>query len=186
MILQVKQVCLKANRKLSVLRSVKLLNRKTLDLLYKLTIRSVIDYAFPVYHKNLKQTDIARLENVQYRAAKIVCGALHFTNKDKLNSELGWESIIERGDILGLNIFQKIHLQETRPLIRNCMTKLDFEKKQLTRSKGGYLPHENHGTKFRMSFFPYFSGLWNSLPPNVQFRNIEDFKIYTTTELSPS
>ena len=111
--LQVKQVCLKANRKLSVLRSVKLLNRKPLDLLYKLTIRSVIDYAFPVYHKNLKQTDIARLENVQYRAAKIVCGALHFTNKDKLNSELGWESIIERGDILGLNIFQKIHLQET-------------------------------------------------------------------------
>ena len=41
--LQVKQVCLKANRKLSVLRSVKLLNRKTLDLLYKLTFRSVID-----------------------------------------------------------------------------------------------------------------------------------------------
>ena len=58
--------------------------------------------------ENLKQTDIARLENVQYRAAKIVCGALHFTNKDKLNSELGWESIIERGDILGLNIFKKL------------------------------------------------------------------------------
>ena len=32
--LQVQQVCLKANRKLSVLRSVKLLNRQTLDLLY--------------------------------------------------------------------------------------------------------------------------------------------------------
>ena len=44
--LQVKQVCLKANRQLSVLRSVKLLNRKTLDLLYKLTVRSVIDYAY--------------------------------------------------------------------------------------------------------------------------------------------
>ena len=87
--LQVKQVCLKANRKLSVLRSVKLLNRKTLDLLYKLTIRSVIDYAFPVYHKNLKQTDIARLENFQYRAAKAVSGALHFTSKAKLNTELG-------------------------------------------------------------------------------------------------
>ena len=184
--LQVEQVCLKANRKLSVLRSVKLLNRKTLDLLYKLTVRSVIDYALPVYHQNLKQTDIARLENLQYRAAKIVCGALHFTNKDKLNLELGWETLMERGKILGLNIFQKIHLHETRPLIRKCMTKLDFEKRVLTRSKGGYIPHINYGKQFKMSFFPYFSGLWNSLPPNIQCKNIEDFKIYTKEELKPT
>ena len=40
---QVHEVCLKANRKLSVLRSVKMLSRQTLDLLYKLTVRSVID-----------------------------------------------------------------------------------------------------------------------------------------------
>ena len=184
--LQVEQVCLKASRKLSVLRSVKLLNRKTLDLLYKLTVRSVLDYALPVYHQNLKQTDIARLENLQYRAAKIVSGALHFTNKDKLNSELGWETIMERGKILGLNMFQKIHLHETRPLIRKCMTKLDFEKKVLTRSKGGYIPHYNYGKQFKMSFFPYFSGLWNSLPPNVQFKNIEEFKFYTKEEFKPT
>ena len=62
---QVNEVCLKANRKLSVLRSVKILNRQTLDVLYKLTVRSVIDYAFPVYYKSLKQTDIGRLENIQ-------------------------------------------------------------------------------------------------------------------------
>ena len=40
---QINEVCLKANRKLSVLRSVKLLSRQTLDILYKLTVRSVID-----------------------------------------------------------------------------------------------------------------------------------------------
>ena len=40
---QIKEVCLKANRKLSVLRSIKLLSRQTLDLLYKITVRSVID-----------------------------------------------------------------------------------------------------------------------------------------------
>ena len=60
------------------------------DLLYKLTVKSVIDYGLPVYHRNVKQTDIARLENLQYRAAKIVTGALYFTSKDKLNAELGW------------------------------------------------------------------------------------------------
>ena len=42
--LHVHETCIKAYRKLSVLRSVRLLHRKTLDLLYKLTIRSVIDY----------------------------------------------------------------------------------------------------------------------------------------------
>ena len=30
-----------------------------------------------------------KLENLQYRAGKIVTGALHYTNKMKLNSELG-------------------------------------------------------------------------------------------------
>ena len=111
---QVHQVCLKANKKLSVLRSVKLLNRQTLDLLYKLTVRSVIDYALPGYHKNLKQTDIARLENLQHRAAKMVTGALHFTYKEKPNLELGWEATMKRGDFLGL------------PFVRKCMPKLDF------------------------------------------------------------
>ena len=90
---QLHEVCLKANRKLSVLRSVKMLSRQTLDLLYKITVRSVIDYALPVYCKSLKQTELLRLENLQYRAAKIVTGAYHFTSKDKLNIELGWETI---------------------------------------------------------------------------------------------
>ena len=40
----VHEICLRANGKLAVLRSVKFLSRSTLDLLYKLTVRSVIDY----------------------------------------------------------------------------------------------------------------------------------------------
>ena len=164
---QINEVCLKANRKLSVLRNAKMLKRKTLDVLYKIIVRSVIDYALPVYANTLKQTEIARLERVQYRAAKLVTGALHFTSCDKLNIELGWETIQKRIDFLGLCLLHKIHLQETRPLVRNCMTKLDCEKKYLTRSKGGYLPHPNHGTYFLRSFFPYMSKLWNNLPKST-------------------
>ena len=104
---QINEVCLKANRKLSVLKSVKQLNRKTLDLLYKLTIRSVVDYALPLYANNLKQTDLCRLENLQYRAAKLVTGSLHFTSREKLNIELGWETIKDRIKFLGLCLFQK-------------------------------------------------------------------------------
>ena len=157
------------------------MNRQTLDILYKLTVRSVVDYALPVYCNNLRQTELARLEKLQYRAAKIVTGALHFSSRDKLNSELGWESIQCRANMLGLNIFHKIHLNETRPLIKICMPKLDWERRKPQRSKGGYLPFDNKNDKFNKSFFPHTTKLWNSLGANVHNKNLEDFKIHTKT-----
>ena len=90
---QINEVCLKANRKLSVLRSVKYLSRHTLDVLYKLTVRSTIDFALPVYFNTLTKSELSRLENLQYRAAKLVTGTFHLTSREKLNSELGWETI---------------------------------------------------------------------------------------------
>ena len=71
---QINDICLKANRQLSVLRHVKMLKGGTLDLPFKITVRSVIDYSLPIYGNNLKQTDLARLERLQYRAAKLVTG----------------------------------------------------------------------------------------------------------------
>ena len=174
--MQINEVCLKANQKLSVLRSVKLLSRQTLDILYKIVVRSVIDYALPVYYKTLKQNELQRLENLQYRAAKIVSGALHLTSREKLNKELGWESILERGDFLSINIFHKIHLHETRPLIRKCMPKLDFQNKFNLRNKNGYVPFPYRGNKFNLSFFPNTTKIWNSIPKNIQVQNLHDFK----------
>ena len=182
---QIKEVCLKANRKLSVLRSVKLLSRQTLDLLFKLTVRSVVDYALPVYYKCLKITELARLENLQYKAGKIVTGAYHYTSKDKLNKELGWETIKDRGDLLSLNIFHKIHRHETRPLVRTCMPKLDFERTCVTRSKGGYIPFKFKGDKFNNSFFPNTLKMWNSLPKNIQHKDVDEFKLCIKSELKP-
>ena len=182
----VDKVCLKANRKLSVLRTVKSLNRQTLDILCKLTVHSVIDYALPVYCSNLRQTEISGLENLQYRAAKLVTGTFQFTSREKLNLELGWESIQKRSDNLGLNIFHKIHLYETRPLIRSCMPKPDYENRYNTRSKGGYIPFKNVGNKFRNSFFPHMTLLWNNLPKNVKLKNVLDFKSFVNKELKPS
>ena len=155
--MQVNDVCFRANKKLSVLRHMKMLKRNTLDMLYKITVRSVIDYALPLYANNLKIIELARLDKIQYRAAKIVTGAMHFTNREKLNIELGWESFQTRINFLGLSLFQKIHLYETRPLIRRCTSQLDYEKKYLTRSKTGYLPYPNYGQKFRNSFFSIYN-----------------------------
>ena len=183
---QVNDVCLRANRKLSVLRSVNILHRQTLDLLYKLTVRSVIDYALPVYYKCLTQIQVGRLENIQYRAGKIVTGALHFTSKNKLNSELGWESIMDRGDLLSLNIFHKIHRHETRPLIKSCMPKPDIGKNHTTRSKGGYIPFRYENKNFNTSFFPNTSKIWNNLPKKVQIQDLQEFKNSIKTLKKPT
>ena len=150
---QINEVSLKANRKLAVLRSVKLLNRQTLDLLYKLTVRSVIDYGLLVYYKALKLTDLARLDNIQYKAAKLVTGAFHLTNKEKSNKELGCETISERGDILSLSFFHKIHLGETRPLLKTCLLKVNLINSLSTRSNIGYIQEKFKGEVFETYFF---------------------------------
>ena len=182
---QINDVCLRANKKLSVLRHVKLLKRNTLDLLYKITVRSVIDYALPVYANNLRLTELARLDRIQYRAAKLVTGALHFTSRVKLNIELGWENFDTRIKFLCLSLFHKIHLFETRPLVRNCRSKIDYEKKYLTRSKGGYLPYPFYGDKFKRSFFPYVTSLWNNLDVSLQLLALPEFKSKLKDELKP-
>ena len=181
---QINEVCLKANRKLAVLKSVKLLSRKTLDQLYKITVRSVIDYALPVYFKNIKLTDMARLVRVQYNAAKVVSGALHHSSIEKLNKELGLETIQNRAEYLGITFFHKVHLQETRPLIRKYMPAIKSDQHEL-RSNGGYKKYPHYGVNFYNSFFPHFSKIWNSLPVKLRQLNLIDFKQQVSSQFKP-
>ena len=115
----------------------------------------------------------------------LVCGALHYTSRDKLNSELGWENFKSRINFLGLCLFQKIHLHETRPLVRNCMSKLDYAKKYLTRTKVGYSAYPNFGKKYSDSYFPYMTKLWNNLEVSTQVMVLSDFKVQLKKELKP-
>ena len=54
----------------------------------------------PFYYGNLKLTEKKRLEQIQYRAAKLVTGTLHYTSQLKLFLELGWENLQTRFDCL--------------------------------------------------------------------------------------
>ena len=58
-------------------RKVKMISQHTLDMLYKITVRSIKDYALPVYYHSLKVTDKAKLDRIQYAAAKVVTGVRH-------------------------------------------------------------------------------------------------------------
>ena len=135
--------------------------------MYKLQIRSVIDYGLSIYYHNLKQSDIYRLNQIQYRAGKLVTGALHFTSTSKLFIELGWEELSCRAKFLGLTIFHKIHLGLTRPLIKSCMPSLRVNQNN-TRATISYERFPQKSVQFSKSFFPYFSKLWSSLNKNIK------------------
>ena len=176
-------VCLRANRKLAVLRRVKLLKRHTLDILYKLTVRSVVDYALPVYYHSLKVTEKALLDKIQYTAGKLVTGALHYTSSDKLNDELGWESISTRADTLGYSIFHKISKGETRPLIQTCLPERIICNQTLR--FGGFVPFPYKNSKYSNSFFPLFTSKYNKLENKIKSLNTADFKEYIKNKIKP-
>ena len=87
--------------------------------------------------------------------------------------------------MLSLTIFQKIHLHETRPLIRTCMLKLDYDRTCTTRSNGGYIPFKFKGNKFNNSFFPNTSKMWNFLPKEIQYKELDEFKACIKKEKKP-
>ena len=93
----------------------------------------------------------------------------------KLNKELGWETIGERANYLGITLFHKIHRNETRPLIKSNMQPWDTGSKN-TRSGGKYLPFRFKSLKYNNSFFPYFTRHWNMLSKEQKCLNLPDFK----------
>jgi hypothetical protein len=150
---QVYETCLRANRKLAVLRSVKFLKRNTLSLPYKVCVRSTVEYGLVLYWNNLKQTEAARIRQIQYRGAQIITGALPFTSQSKLESDLALETFDDRYKFLGLTIFHKIHLGLTRPLIQTCMPQINTNN---TRGAGCYILPRFTRISYKNSFFSFF------------------------------
>ena len=180
---QIHEVCLQANRKLAVLRSVKYLKRQTLDLLYKICVRSTLEYGLIIYYHNLTQTQQSRLNRIQYQGAKLCTGALHFTSQIKLESDLAWESISDRAKFLGLCVFNKIDSHQTRPLIRECMPPKNLGN---TRANGTYIKQKFQSVNFSNSFFPFFSEMWSKLDKSLREEiDLNEFKTKLKASFKP-
>ena len=167
----IRYISMRANSKLFVLRSIRYLSRSVLDILYKQQVRSVIDYGMIIFYGTLNQVDIEKLNQIQYRCAKVVTGALHFTSRIKLEQDLGWESLSARNEFLGLSMFYKIAHNSVRPLIRTFLPK-PVVKNYNTRSNDEYVNFPRPNEKFYKSFFPHFTRSWNNL--SKELRNTLD------------
>ena len=101
------------------------------------------------------------LDQIPYRAAKLVTGSLHYTSQLKLNIELGWETLKTRFECLGLGLFQKIHLGHTRPLVKTFMSEIATPM-YITCVSINYKQFPYRNKQFSSSFYPYFTKKWNN------------------------
>ena len=101
----VEQIAIKANQSLGLLNALKYkLDRATLEKLYFSFVRSKLEYGSIVWDSCSKHSE-ELLESVQYRAAKIVSGAIHRTSHGVVYSELGWERLEQRRRKQRLKVF---------------------------------------------------------------------------------
>ena len=90
----------------------KCLPRNTLNEMQKQYVRPHLDYGDVIYHIPQKagfseNCMMGKLESVQYSASLAVPGAWRRTSRDKLYSELGWESLGSRRWSRRLILFYK-------------------------------------------------------------------------------
>ena len=179
-----------ANLKLSIIQRVKDLSRKTLDILFKLQIRSIIDYCLPVFGPSLSKKQIAKLNKIQYRAARIAAQVPKCASASKLYCDLGWETIEDRIKFLSLTLFQKIHTGATRPLTRSCLPPRSVSATD-TRSGKTYskYPFSDKiiSATLKDSFFEKTVKQWENLPKETkQTWDINEFKELLSKSLKPA
>ena len=172
------------NLKLSMIYSVRQLSRQTLDIMFKMHVRSCIDYCIQVFGNSINEKQIAKLDKLQHRAAKVTTMVMKFTSKEKLFLDLGWENYKTRIEYLSLCLFQKIHTYETRPQIRECMPPLNHNFNS-TRSQRYYNNYPIRDTDFNNSFFPKTVKTWNNLPVYLRNLGIDEFKIELAEIMKP-
>ena len=136
-----------------------------------------MDYGLVLYYNNCTDKEKARYEKIQYNAARLVTSTLKYTSKEKLFSELGWETMEKRAYILGICLFHKIVKGETRPLIKSLLPEYNTSNHHNLRNTKPLKPFPFKGVKYSKSFFPFFTKKYNDLNKKTRQLLTEDFKL---------
>ena len=163
-----------ANKKLNVFNQLsKLLDRKTLHIMYTSFIRPCLEYGNIVWC-NCTTNESESLEAIQRRAARIITGGIIRTNKACLYEECALESLEDRRDRSVLLFFHKIingkvpvYLNELKP--SGTMDRQQYNLRQ----QNNYTIPKCRLTRYQNSFLPRAINMWNMLPNSV--KSIHDY-----------
>ena len=170
----INETYLKAKSRLSLMIPLKYrADRKTLEIMYKSFVRPVMEYGIVVWGGTY-DTPLAKLEELNVRALRLITGATANSNIRKLFFELPLETTTERRDVAVLNMFFKIK----NGLARNYLLQLiPPERSELVnyslRNNDTIEPPFARLESLKRSFVLCAIRLWNRLSPNA--RNAKSF-----------
>lgn len=154
----------KASKKLNLLKGLKFkLSRETLSKLYKSLIRPAMEYA-DVLWDGCSESESDLIEFVQYQSAKVVTGAMKGTSKTRLSEELAWEDMKTRRSMHKLVLYFKIVNNLTPNYLRDLLPQTVQQRSGLVlRHALNYTPFPTRTERFKKSFFPSTTMLWNCI-----------------------
>ena len=142
------------------------IDRNTLEKLYFAFVRSKLEYANIVWDNASSQlSDL--LESVQYRAAKIVSGAIHRTSHNMVYSDLAWETLEDRRKKQRLKVFYKIAHSDAPIYLQNTLPVAEQNRYNLRHEKN-YPTIGARTSAFQNTYFPKTISEWNSLDEDVK------------------
>ena len=155
----------------------KYLPRHTLNELYKLYVRPHLDYGDVIYHIPAKVCEFSqniilpnlmeKLESVQYSAALAVTGTWRGTSRDKLYTELGWDSLSSRRWSRRLTLFYKFANNLCPEYTVDPIPPLHQSQYRL-RDQDVIGRLRARTDKFKSSFYPNCLSEWNKLEPELR------------------
>ena len=107
------------------------------------------------------------IERVQYKAGLIVSGCWQGTNREKLLSELGWESLSDRRWLRRLCLFFRIFRHETPQYLADHLPVPREIQYDIRNARVFDLP-ASRTARFSSSFFPYCASEWESLSDEIK------------------
>ena len=165
----ISNVVAKCSRKSGLLKwMMRELPSSVIEKLYLCYLRPSLEYAAPVWHGSVNESDAMLLERIQCSVARSLLKERWDTPKDKLLQDLGWPSLRWRREIISMTVF--FRLLQSRP--RKFLGVLPvFVKDVVDRARRKpyqlVLPDVN-SSRHLNSFFVRSAVLWNTLPHTIQ------------------
>ena len=170
-------ICDKVSKRVSGLRLIrKLVPRKTLEHLYTVMIRPVIEYACTVFD-NITITNSIRLERLQRSAAIICTGAFSITPTDNLLKELGWDTLASRRKYHRMVLMYKMTKDMVPDYLKRLLPPYNHNRTMYNlRNRENITLVQTKKMFYGNSFLPASVNDWNKLP--IDLRNSVSLDIF--------
>jgi hypothetical protein len=140
-----------------------------------------MEYGCVLFYEN-ENIHTATLENIQYQAGLIVCGALSKTSYSKLLIETGWPRLSERVKYLKATIFYKGVNELMHPYFTSLINQRCLRSGDVTislRNRDRLAPPFCKTERYLNSFIPSSCKLWLNIAESIRgARSVNAFKYH--------